>query len=133
MAKWVNETSKEGKSKLTQGFFFFFFFSIFCFWALCKAFCYIPLQFRTTQSQWTNDEQNSFVTNRQPGLFILIVGPDQRLLSNHLSKWWGIVMYVCKLQSSFIIVIKQTSLKTFSWPHFLNSAYLQVVRINRSN
>lgn len=128
VAKWVNRTSKEGKSKFTQDDFQFFFF-IFCFSALCKTFCYIQLWFRTTPGEWMNDEQNSFMTNQQPGPFILIVGPDRKLLSNHLSKWWGRKA----LQSSFIIAIKQTSLKTFSWPYFPSSAYLRVIRINRSS
>lgn len=35
------------------------------------------------------------------------------------------------LQSSFVIVIKQTALKTFSWPYFLSSAYLKVIRTSR--
>lgn len=79
-----------------------------------------------------NDDQNGFLTNQQPGPFILVVGLDWKLLCNHLNggKWWG---RVCKAVSIEQVVIKQTALETFSWPYFLSSASLQVIRINRSN
>lgn len=83
-------------------------------------------------NEWMNDEQKGILPTQQPGPFILIMGLDRKWLCNPLNsgEWWG---RHCRAVSIEQFVIKQTSLRTFSWPYFLSSAYLQVIRTNRSN